>query len=29
MFKDLKPHELTKAEVEGFDGWRYDPRYQY
>lgn len=29
MFKDLKPHELTRAEVEGFDGWRYDPRYQY
>lgn len=29
MFKDLKPHELTKAEVEGFDGWKYDPRYQY
>ena len=29
MFKDLKPHELTKAEVEGFKGWTYDPRYQY
>lgn len=28
MFKDLKPHELTKAEVESF-GVKYDPRYQY
>lgn len=28
MFKDLKPHELTKAEVESF-GMKYDPRYQY
>lgn len=28
MFKDLKPHELTKAEVESF-GIKYDPRYQY
>lgn len=28
MFKDLKPHELTKAEVQSF-GVKYDPRYQY
>lgn len=28
MFKDLKPHELTKAEVQSF-GVEYDPRYQY
>lgn len=28
MFKDLKPHELTKAEVQSF-GIKYDPRYQY
>lgn len=28
MFKDLKPHELTQAEVESF-GVKYDPRYQY
>lgn len=28
IFKDLKPHELTKAEVESF-GVKYDPRYQY
>lgn len=28
MFKDLKSHELTKAEVESF-GVKYDPRYQY
>ena len=28
MFKDLKPHELTRAEVESF-GVKYDPRYQY
>lgn len=28
MFKDLKSHELTKAEVESF-GIKYDPRYQY
>lgn len=28
MFKDLKPHELTKAEVQSF-GVKYDQRYQY
>lgn len=28
MFKDLKPHELTKAEVQSF-GVKYDPRYLY
>lgn len=28
MFKDLKPHELTKDEVQSF-GVKYDPRYQY
>lgn len=28
MFKDLKPHELTQAEVKSF-GVKYDPRYQY
>lgn len=28
MFKDLKPHQLTKAEVQSF-GVKYDPRYQY
>ena len=28
MFKDLKPHELTKAEVESL-GVEYDPRHQY
>lgn len=28
MFKDLKPHELTEAEVQSL-GVKYDPMYQY